>query len=195
MRNFQKQFKKYQRLKKRSAKKNKTIENKKTYFDKLYIRIFLSSFLLLIMILLNNIYEINFINYNYNIIPLLNILTNHYDINTDLPVNLETIYEKIDYLNGINYIKNTSFNGVVSTDNGIVVSIKKQDNLYYVTIIGENDLEYTYGGLESIDVTIYMYITSDKIIGSCPKVNDYYTFTLEIKKEDVNYNILLINNE
>ncbi|MBQ8293178.1 MAG: hypothetical protein IJX78_05210 [Bacilli bacterium] len=125
----------------------------------------------------------------------MNLFTHAYDINNDLEVDLVTNYEKINYVNGINYIQNSTFNGVAAANTGIVTQIKKNNNLYYVTIKSEDDLEYTYGGLESIDVLIYSYVSSNNIIGASPKIKDYYTFTIEIKKDNECFSVSMINNE
>lgn len=175
-------------------KKNKET----TYFDKLYIRIFLSSLLLLVFIGCKNLFNFNIINNlnnNMNIFPLLNLFTNMDDFQiNDLPVDLITNYENIEYSNGINYITNESFNGVASASTGIVVKIIKQNNLYEVTIKSEDGLEYTYRGLSSIDVSLYSYVLVNNPIGTAYFNNQMYNFSLEIKDDNTVYSLLSLNN-
>lgn len=205
MENYHKQLKKYHSFKKKQSKihrikKRKSFknENKKTYFDKLYIRIFLSSILLFLLISAKNIFKLDLVNHlnsNINVIPILNLFTNIYEFNhKDLEVNLTTNYENINYLEGVNYITNESFNGVSSAATGIVIKINKIDDLYYVTIKSENNLEYTYGGLSSIDVSLYSYVVVNNIIGSAQTINNHYTFTIEIKDKDNVYSLLTLHN-
>ena len=61
--------------------------------------------------------------------------------------------------------------------------------LYFVTIIDEKGYEYTYGDLESIDVSLYEYIGNDNIIGQSKKINNKYCFSILIVKEEENYSI------
>ena len=130
-----------------------------------------------------------------NILPILNLFTNMNDFYiNDIPVDLITNYESIEYSNGINYITNKSFNGVSSACSGIVVRITKQNNLYNVTIKSEDDLEYTYGGLSSIDVSLYSYVVTNNTIGTAFFNDQNYSFTLEIKNDSTVYSLSNLNN-
>lgn len=200
MKNLSKHFKIYHsfnRKSKRIKKLNKR-KDKKTYFDKLYIRIFLSSLLLLILIGGKNLLKLNIIdniNNNMNILPILNLFTNMNDFNiNDLPVDLITNYENIEYSKGINYITNESFNGVATACSGIVVKIVKHNHLYEVTIKTEDDLEYIYRGLASVDVSLYSYVVVNNTIGTASFNNQKYTFNIEIKDDKASYSLLNLNN-
>jgi hypothetical protein len=61
------------------------------------------------------------------------------------------------------------------------------EGMYEVTIKGADSFDYTYSNLESIDVSIYTYVTKDRIIGKAPKVSGGYGFDLMIIKDQVNY--------
>ncbi len=205
MKNYYKQLKKYHSFKKKQnrihrikKRKNLKTENKKTYFDKLYIRIFLSSILLFLLIGTKNIFKLDIVKHldnNLNIFPLLNIFTNMYEFNhNDIEVNLTTNYENINYYEGVNYITNKSFNGVSAAATGIVVKINKTNNLYYITIKSEDNLEYTYGGLTNIDVSLYSYVIVNNIIGTAQTIDNQYTFTIEIKNQNNVYSLLTLHN-
>lgn len=202
MKNYRRKLRQYHSLKKRQNKihgiKKRKNNDQKTYFDKLYIRIFLSSILLLFLIGSKNILNVslsNHLNNNINVIPFLNFFTKMYEFDhKDLEVDLAVNYEKIDYYNGINYITNESFNGVSSAATGIVVKINKINDLYYVTIKSEDNLEYTYGGLSSLETSLYSYVIVNDIIGSAQLINNQYKFTIEISKNDTAYSLLTLNN-
>lgn len=199
MNKYQKQLRKYNSYKKR---KERIIElnnlhlkkQQKTFFDKLYIRIFLSSILLFLLLLTKNILkinEVNMINNHMNIFPLIQLFTNVYDFNNkDLQVDLSTNYEYINYKDGINYITNESFNGVSSASTGIVVKINKHKNMYSVTIKDENEFEYTYDGLINLDVSLYSYVLVNDVIGSVESKNNCFSYTIKINKNDKNYSLL-----
>lgn len=198
MNKYRSQLRKYYNHKKHKERINELSihtknKHQKTFFDKLYIRIFLSSLLLFILMFTKNILkqeEINIINRHINMLPVINLFTNTYSFNNqDIEVIIPSNYENIEYKNGVNYIKNESFNGVNSLSSGIVIKIAKQNGLYYVTIKDEEGLEYTYGNLVSIDVSLYSYVLSNEIIASTKKENKYFTFTITIKKNNEVYSV------
>ena len=188
----------YKKRKERNVELNKLHlkKHEKTFFDKLYIRIFLSSILLLLLLLTKNIFkinEVNIINNHMNIFPLIQLFTNVYDFNNkDLQVDLSTNYESINYQNGINYITNESFNGVNSASIGIVVKISKHRNVYSVTIKDENEFEYTYNGLNNLDVTLYSYVLVNEVIGSVESEDSCFRYTITINKNDKTYSLINI---
>lgn len=201
MEKYQKQLRKYNSYKKRKERitdlNNQHLKKQqKTFFDKLYIRIFLSSILLLLLVLSKNIFKINdisMINNHMNIFPLIQLFTNVYELNNkDLQVNLSTNYESIKYQNGINYITNESFNGVNSASTGIVVKINKNDNVYSITIKDEKEFEYTYNGLINLDVSLYSYVLVNDVIGSVENKNNYFSYTITITKNNNFYSLLNI---
>ena len=104
MRKYHKRFKKCHIFKR---KRSKLINKNKTYFDKLYIRIFLSSLLLLALLGSKNLLKLTIfdnINNNINILPIINLFTNVYDLNEDIEVNLTNNYDNtmIDF-KGMSY--------------------------------------------------------------------------------------------
>ena len=201
MEKYQKQLRKYNSYKKRKERitdlNNQHLKKQqKTFFDKLYIRIFLSSILLLLLLLTKNIFklnEVNIINNHMNIFPLIHLFTNVYDFNNkDLQVDLSTNYEYINYKNGINYITNESFNGVNSASTGIVVKISKHKNIYSVTIKDENEFEYIYDGLNNLDVSLYSYVLVNDVIGSVESEDSCFRYTITIDKNDKTYSLINI---
>lgn len=201
MNKYRKQLHKYNSYKKRKERiielnKLHLKKQQKTFFDKLYIRIFLSSILLLFLLLTKNIFkinEVNIINNHMNIFPLIQLFTNVYDFNNkDLQVDLSTNYEYINYKNGINYITNESFNGVNSASTGIVVKISKHKNIYSVTIKDENEFEYIYDGLNNLDVSLYSYVLVNDVIGSVESIDSCFRYTITINKNDKTYSLLNI---
>lgn len=201
MNKYRKQLHKYNSYKKRKERiielnKLHLKKQQKTFFDKLYIRIFLSSILLLLLLLTKNIFKINEvdrINNHMNIFPLIQLFTNVYDFNNkDLQVDLSTNYEYINYKNGINYITNESFNGVNSASTGIVVKITKHKNIYSVTIKDENEFEYIYDGLNNLDVSLYSYVLVNDVIGSVESIDSCFRYTITINKNDKTYSLLNI---
>lgn len=198
MKKNHKRFKKYQSFKNKQKRSKNNKLNNKTYFDKLYIRIFLSSLLLLILLGGKNLLKINSfhnINNNINVLPIVNLFTKIYDINNDLPVNVINNYDNIEYNSGINYITNESFNGVSVVNTGIVVKITKKNNLYYVTIKDNEGIEYIYGNLTNLDVSLYSYVTTNKTIGTAIFNNNHYSFTIEIKNGNECYSLLNYPND
>ena len=201
MEKYQKKLRKDNSYKKRKERitdlNNQHLKKQqKTFFDKLYIRIFLSSILLLLLVLSKNIFKINdisMINNHMNIFPLIQLFTNVYELNNkDLQVNLSTNYESIKYQNGINYITNESFNGVNSASTGIVVKINKNDNVYSITIKDEKEFEYTYNGLINLDVSLYSYVLVNDVIGSVENKDNYFSYTITITKNNNFYSLLNI---
>lgn len=189
-----KRFKRYNKKQRRNNKLNK---KKRSYFDKLYIRIFLSSLLLLILLGSKNLFNLNIfntVNQNMNILPIVNLFTKIYDIPEDIVVNITDNYEEIEYINGINYITNKSFNGVTIIKTGIVVKIEKLNDLYYVTIKSDDGIEYTYGNLTNLDVSIYSYVTANSTIGSALYIDDEYRFSLKIKDGNEECSLLELYN-
>ena len=194
MKKWEKYLKKYNNYQKHQRRtKNKKSSNKqKTFLDKLYIRIFLSSILLFLLLFSKNVLKVNEVNYlneHMNIFPILKLFTNIYSFSNDISVDVTTNYEFIEYKNGINYIVNESFNGVSSATKGLVVKIIKNNNLYYITIKDEQGFEYTYGELENIDVSLYEYVGTNNIIGTAKKVNNKYCFSITISKEGKSYSV------
>ena len=190
-------MKKYHKSFNNKIRENKSFKKTKTYFDKLYIRIFLSSLLLLILLSGKNLLKIdlfNNINNNINILPIVKLFTKIYDFESDIPVNVINNYDNIEFIDGINYVTNESYNGVTVVNSGIVIKVEKKNDYYFVTIKDDSGTEYTYGYLGSIDVSLYSYVSVNKTIGTANLINNNYSFTIEIKNGNSS-NLLTLDNE
>lgn len=196
----------FKSTKKYRRRKNLLVEpqskDKKTYIDDLFLRIFLSSLLLLSLCAIerfipNYNLRIN-LSYNFNLIKATKLF-----VNTPLEIITEDevitvyetdIYDKVSYDNGINYVTNNSYAGVDNLVSGYVVKIlKDKDNndntIYTVVVKGADGLEYTYLELESIDVSLYQYLNAKETLGKAKYQNNAYQFKLIIanKGEKINF--------
>lgn len=171
----------------RERKKHK----KKRYklIDRLFYQIFFSSLCLLI---LSYAATINLslhqeITSNFNFLKLTKTIDNLFATNIfnqgEVCVYSQTFYESVEFRNDINYISNSSFSGVETLVDGLVINIKKENNLYNVTIQASDDTIYCYQGLEQIDVRIYQYVNAKDVIGKSCYISDHYEFRLLIIKD------------
>lgn len=175
----------------------KCLNNKQkiTMIDKLFYRIFISSLLLLSLVLLNK-YKIN-----YNIIESsdnINFLSIAQDIDSLFNTNIfnhgemvvysRESYDHVEYENGINYVVNDTFSGVNSLTDGVVIKITNKNNKYNVMIQSSDNFLYSYEGLEGIDVFMYQYVTSNQTLGKAILTKDKYRFLLKISYEGNFYN-------
>lgn len=187
-------------LRKKEKKKNeylsdyeKSERNKKySYFDKLFMRIFFSSLILLSFFVVPKIKQFeNFtsiVNSNLNFISFSNIFSgifgNIFEFDDDY-VYSSDIYESVKYQDGVNIVKHRSFDGVKILVPGVVTKIYKDENgLYNLTILGVDDYIYTYIGLETKDVRIYEYLREEAILGKSRFTTDSYEFTVIIEKDN-----------
>lgn len=195
-------LKKYQKAMK--SKDNLSNQEKKkihyNYVSKLFFRIFLSSLILLMLIVTDrvsykknktNIIDTN-IRKNWNFLKMTNVFNTlfgqFFKIDNIVNVYHANVYDNVKYDNHINYITNHSFSGVTNLTSGIITRIKKEkDGTYTITIQGNDDFIYTYGKLTSIDYYIYNYIDASDIIGLASAEDNKYYFTLIIEKEGVYY--------
>lgn len=174
-------------------RQSKKLDKKRNnYITKLFLRIFLSSLLLLLFILMDN-YNINSrvkIKDNFNFYKLVKVTKNLFgdfiSINTEKMVGLEQNFEFIEFIDNCNYITNHSFNGVTNIDSGIITNIKMVDNLYNVTVQSE-EYTYVYMGLENIDYSLYSFVESGTILGNAYNNNELYQFQVLISKGDKFY--------
>ena len=182
--------------------KNKIRSN---YVTKLFLRIFLSSLLLLLLILGNNYAvkndKISFgkktIEKNTNFIKIANIFNSIFgnfipiDGGNDVLVDATTLYGSINYVEGINYIDNNSFEGVYNFEAGIIIKkTKDKDGLYTITVLSQDNICYTYIGLTTCNFNLYSYVSKKTIIGNgLQDQNGNYQFKLIIEKEGVKYDI------
>lgn len=196
----------FKSTKKYRRRKNLLVEpqskDKKTYIDDLFLRIFLSSLLLLSLCAIerfipNYNLRIN-LNYNFNLIKATKLFANTpLEIITEdevITVYEIDVYDKVSYDNGINYVTNNSYAGVDNLVSGYVVKIlKDNDNngntIYTVVVKGADGLEYTYLELESIDVSLYRYLDAKETLGKAKYDNNNYNFKLiiENKGEKINF--------
>lgn len=189
---------KYERLMRRyykNKKKSKIVNEKlkKTYFDSLFIRFFLSSILLLIMVLLNTLFGTDIksiINKNMNITKVgENIFSIFIEKPTDSFVSSTSQYEEILFDENSNIIKSISYNGVNNFQSGTVIKIEMKNNKYIVTIQTSNDYLYVYKNLESIDCQLYEYLETNESIGTSSYQNNQFLFVVDIIKDNKYYSL------
>lgn len=176
------------------SRNKKKLKKKIKIIDKLFYQIFLSVLLLLFLVLgtkinkvnevINNnfYYQISFTKIAYkfshafsNIIPPVG----------DTVVYNYLIYDSVEYNEGINEVKNYSFDGVYNLCDSVVMKIKKNENgLFDIYTVNKDGYSYIYKNLLSVDVKIYSYLESETIIGkaSYDEINKYYKFNLIIEK-------------
>ncbi|MBR6516539.1 MAG: peptidoglycan DD-metalloendopeptidase family protein [Bacilli bacterium] len=187
--------KKRQEYLKNSYSINKKEKKKRLkYIDKLFIRIFFSSICLLLMTLASVISPNNhdkiqhILNYNINFLQISKsintIFGNNFLNSGDAYVYSQTFYEEVEYNNQVNYISSSTFAGVESLVDGVVIKIEKINQSYNVIIQASDGIIYEYLELESIDVNIYTYVTQGELIGKAKYLNNKYSFALKIKKDN-----------
>ena len=176
---------------------NEKKKSEKTYFDKLFMKIFLSSFIVLLIVITNNLYlnkKINFnvinkINTNINAIKILSLFNDSifkFIENDVVDVYNRDVYDEVRYENNINYIKNYSLNYVRNLVSGYVIRIINDNAGYTIVIKGIDDLEYTFSGMKQINVKMYQYVDENTILGltNYNEKTKAYEFILIIKEED-----------
>lgn len=191
--------KKQKEIKKKYLIEKKDKKKKLRFIDKVFIRIFFSSICLLLLTFfssfeskVNNSIQKLF-NHNINFLQLTNNIDSLFSTNFfnkgDLLVYSSTFYESVEYKNGVNYVSNSSFGGVESLVDGVVIKIEKANNFYSVYIQDINNVIYEYRNLESIDVNIYTYVSQKEVIGKARYDGVCYRFELLINKgnEYLNY--------
>ena len=183
--------------KKRSRNNTKKI---KKFIDKLFYQIFLSTLLLLFLVLCSNNdaikkvinnsmnKQISFTKIAYN---LTNLFPSFIEPIGEVTVYNSIIYDNVTFDKGTNKVINYSFNGVINLCDSVVMKIYKNENgLYEVHTVNKDGYTYIYKNLESVDVNIYSYLKNETIIGSSSYVslNNYYKFELVIEKDNMRYN-------
>lgn len=191
MSKYERLMRKYYKNKKKSKIVNEKL--KKTYFDSLFIRFFLSSILLLIMVLLNTLFSTDIksiINKNLNITKVgENIFSIFIEKPTDSFVSSTSQYEEILFDENSNIIKSISYNGVNNFQSGTVIKIEMKNNKYIVTIQTSNDYLYVYKNLESIDCQLYEYLETNESIGTSSYQNNEFLFVVDIIKDNKYYSL------
>lgn len=160
------------------------------FIDKVFIRIFFSSIILLLLTYFNTFNnEINVkILDNINFLSISKTIDNLFNTNLfnkgELTVYSQAFYEEVKFENEVNYISNSSFAGVESLVDGIVIKIEKRNELYNIYIQSSDDLIYKYCNLESIDVHIYSYVNQKDVIGKAVFSDEKYKFELIILNDN-----------
>ena len=160
------------------------------FIDKVFIRIFFSSIILLLLTHFNTFNnDINVkISENINFLSISKTIDNLFNTNIfnkgELTVYSQAFYEEVKFENEVNYISNSSFAGVESLVDGIVIKIEKRNELYNIYIQSSDDLIYKYCNLESIDVHIYSYVNQKDVIGKAVFDDEKYKFELIILNDN-----------
>lgn len=160
------------------------------FIDKVFIRIFFSSIILLLLTYFNtfnNAINVKILE-NINFLSISKTIDNLFNTNLfnkgELTVYSQAFYEEVKFENEVNYISNSSFAGVESLVDGIVIKIEKRNELYNIYIQSSDDLIYKYCNLESIDVHIYSYVNQKDVIGKAVFSDEKYKFELIILKDN-----------
>lgn len=160
------------------------------FIDKVFIRIFFSSIILLLLTYFNTFNnDINVkILRNINFLSISKTIDNLFNTNLfnkgEVTVYSQAFYEEVKFENEVNYISNSSFAGVESLVDGIVIKIEKRNELYNIYIQSSDDLIYKYCNLESIDVHIYSYVNQKDVIGKAVFSDEKYKFELIILNDN-----------
>lgn len=103
---------------------------------------------------------------NTNFIKIANIFNSIFgnfipiDGGNDVLVDATTLYGSINYVEGINYIDNNSFEGVYNFEAGIIIKkTKDKDGLYTITVLSQDNICYTYIGLTTCNFNLYSYVS------------------------------------
>lgn len=204
MQDYQKKLKKYYKMKERQARSPKRNyiqdeKSKKTYFDKLFFRIFLSAITLFAIVgfdkyLIKENYIKEEICSQMNILKFASFFNGIFGEGlfipspSDVPAVSASLYENVEYIDGVNHITSDSFDGVANMMPGVVVKIIKQHGLYEITVKGIDGREYCYGNLESIDYRLYSYVADEAFVGKAKFSEGKYNFILTIKEKGKFFN-------
>lgn len=184
--------------------KDKNRKHKLSFIDKLFIRIFFSSLVLLSLVGLDRItyFRIN-MNRNINFLhyaKLFNGVFGNYFPTSDIEVSGLNYYDIIVFNDATleNEINNYSSNVIQPLTEGVVSKISKnKDGSYDVSIIDNSGYETTYKGLTQIDVRIYSYVFLDTIIGvsKYDEIKECYSFNIVIEKDGKYYDYYEISKD
>lgn len=81
--------------------------------------------------------------------------------NEDLVVNTNVLYTHVE---GDLYQNNS--NEVVNFEDGKVIYVGTQEDMSYVVVLFENDVEVTYSGLQEVHVSLYDSVKQGMVIGT-----------------------------
>lgn len=184
---------KHQKIIKDYYKKNKTNTNKKTYFDNLFIRIYISSIILFFMVFAYNNLTLNiplYLNNNFNFTKIgYNLLSSFIENKTEQTVSSIDAYDSYYYENNKNIITSSSYSGVNCIAEGTIINIKKINDKYEITIQTIDDYIWTYNGLETIDCHLYEFIKVNDQLGTSSYQNEMYTFKVSILNNNKYYSL------
>lgn len=175
---------------KETSKEDTVKKNKKLrYIDRLFKRIFLSSLLLLLLVISDKYIKIrSVINHNFNFLKLTNILVGKTDLvnfkDLDVLVYKKETYDIVTFDGKYNMVENIGTDGVVALTSGVVIKTEKIDNYYNLYIQGIDGLVYGYLQLESIDFHIYDYVSSNTIIGKASYDKESTSFKFKLTIDD-----------
>lgn len=183
-------------LKKR--KKDKRDKAKKTnIIDKIFKRVFLSSLLLLTLVLLDNSNlkikkSIKYlINHNINFMKIGNLFSGSLGIwvpnENDITVFYKNSYDfvKFDADHKVNNVYLYSTDGVKPLTSGIVTKItRNSDNTYNIYVTDSNGITYGYLNLISYDFHIYSFVSPENIIGLAKYDQNETVFTFNLTIEE-----------
>lgn len=188
MEQYHKQLKKYYKNKKNKKNDKKT---SKKYLDSLFIRIFLSSIILLGVVIISNLYnyQFDFLNKRINFtkigIDMLAVF-NENKINEQI-LTTSSDYEFHEYNDQINIFKSNTTNSVKCLKSGVVTKIQKHNQVYLITIQTYDGHNYQYDNLTSVDCYLYQYVQLNKIIGVSSSEKGVYKYTLKIYDDKGSY--------
>ncbi len=161
--------------------------NKTTLF---FLRVFISSLLLLLLVLINTKfnYNLDFFTKHLNFTKISNSVVSLFN---DSKIKLENVNAELNYLEcfyekGVNEYHSEN-NIVNALESGTVIKITKENNLYSVILQTSDDFLFEYSNLENIDVYLYEYIDVGKIIGSATIINNHYVYRIKVCKDDICY--------
>jgi murein DD-endopeptidase MepM/ murein hydrolase activator NlpD len=186
----------YQKVTRKEEQFCKKYQKKKhSAIDALFERIFLST-LLLLLLSITSLFSnqstvkkiMNQFQTNLNFLSLTRILEGTgelFPIHGDITTYEKSIYDKVEYRDGINYVTNEDFNGIINLENGIVTKIKKTSSGYTIEVTGADDVCYTYQKCKSCDYSLYQYVKAGTILGLAQveaSYENHYVFELIITR-------------
>lgn len=187
------------KIKGENNKKNKN-EKKLKLIDRLFTRIFLSSVLLLCLVLCSNFSKLkidNLLNHNINFMKIGNLFSGSLGFvipnEKDVTVFSKNSYDYVSYseTEKINHVYMFSTDGIKPLTSGIITKvIKNKNHTYNVYITDSTGVTYGYLNMLNCDYHIYSFVTPEVIIGlaNYNESENIFTFDLSIEEKGVYYN-------
>ncbi len=170
-------------------------EKELNFVDRFLYKFFIGLILLLGLVLLNKFELVSYdlvkskLQEHFNVIEVIKKINGKtnlipIDFSKDNVVS-KTYYNDYEKLEDGYKIKLGDYEAVECYKSGIVVSVNKnKDKTYNILIKGNDGLEYSYEKLTQIDVRIYQYLDSGKILGKAYNENEnYFIFKVYKNKE------------